>query len=445
MAEQTRPVRRRPMSQREYRKRRRQIILKYVLKWTLELALAAFIIFLGVKLLRGKPEPEITVPSGGWHGYREAKGEPASALVLDPVAQVGSALERTGAFLLYPEGRRVPETSVTLLAVGDNLMHSTVLMAGEQGDGSYDFHNLYKYIQDEVQSVDLACINQETIFINDPKEYTNYPIFGGPTAVGEALADTGFDVVTHATNHCYDKYFTGISDTLRFWRKYPEITTLGIHDSQEDADRIRVVEKNGVRIALLNYTYGTNMGNPSEAYMIDFLEEDKVASDLAKARELADVVLVFPHWGTEGQYVPDDYQKKWGAFLAEHGADAVIGGHPHTLQPLEEITTEDGRHVPVFWSLGNFISHMRGVDNQLGGMARLTICRDRFGFYLTDVELVPTMTYGTEDFGQWQFYGMRLEDYTDEMAPHHWVEGTSVEQMWDLYRRIIPEQTASGS
>ena len=427
------------MSLREYRKRRRQIILKYVLRWTLELALVGLIIFLGVKLLRGKPDSGITVPSGGWHGYRDASGAAASELVLSPLSQLGEQLGQTGVFLLYPEGRRVPESSVTVLAVGDNLMHSTCMEAGLQADGSYDFHSLYKYVEEEVQSVDLACINQETIYINDPREYTNYPIFGGPTEIGEALADTGFDLITHATNHCYDKLFTGIQDTLAFWRKHPEITVVGIHDSQEDADRIRVIEKNGIRIAVLNYTYGTNMGSPAEPYMIDFLDETKVANDLARAREQADAVLVFPHWGTEGLYEPDDYQRKWAQFLADHGADAIIGCHPHTLQPLEELTAADGRTVPVYWSLGNFISHMRNPDNQLGGMARLTICRDRFGIFLADCELIPTMTYGTEDFGQWQFYGMRLTDYTDEMASHHWVENTSVEQMWTLYREIIPE------
>ena len=348
-------------------------------------------------------------------------------------------LRQLRAVLLYPTGQRFPDEKVSLLALGDNLMHSTVVSCGLQPDGSYDFREMYRYIREEVRHTDLACINQETIFIDDPAQYSNYPIFGGPTAVGEALADTGFDVITHATNHCYDKFFTGISDTLRFWRNYPQVTTLGIHDSAEDAARIRVVEVKGIRVALLNYTYGTNMGTPAEPYMIDFLDRDKVEADLKQARELADLVLVFPHWGTEGSFVPDDFQREWARFLVDHGADAIIGGHPHTLQPLELFEGPLGNQVPVFWSTGNFISHMRQPENQLGGMARLTLCRDRFGCYVADPELIPTMTYGTEDFGQWQFYGMPLEDYTDEMAAHHWVPNTSVEEMWDLYHRIVDE------
>lgn len=335
--------------------------------------------------------------------------------------------------------KRVPDATVDLMCLGDNLMHSTVLKAGENGDGTYDFHNLYRYIRDEVQATDLACINQETIFINDPKEYTNYPIFGGPVDVGAALADTGFDIITQATNHCYDKFSRGIQDTMAFWRKYPEITVVGIHDSEADAEVLRVVECKGIRIAILNYTYGTNMGIPRDDWEIDFLDKEKCAADIARAKQISDIVLVFPHWGFENQFTPNAEQREWGQFFADQGVGAIIGCHPHSLQPLEILTGADGNQVPVFWSMGNFISHMLGNQNMLGGMARLTIGKDRWGAYITGCELVPTMCYGTEASGKWEFYGMRLTDYTDEMAANHYVEHTSVQEMWDLYHQIVGE------
>lgn len=332
------------------------------------------------------------------------------------------------------------EGPVTFMALGDNLMHTVVMEAGLQADGSYDFHDFYRYIKDEVQSTDIACINQETIFIDDPSQFSGYPIFGGPSEVGVALIDTGFDVFTQATNHCYDKFSTGIHDTLAFWRQYPEVTVTGIHDSQEDADKIRVVECKGIKIAFLNYTYGTNMGRPAKDYEIDFLDKEKVASDIAKAKQEADLVLVFPHWGTENTFTPDSYQREWGQFLVDQGVDAVIGCHPHTLQPLEIFTAKDGKQVPVFWSMGNFISHMLGNQNMLGGMARLTFVKDENGARVQDWELVPTMTFGSEDSGKWEFCGMRLTDYTDEMAARHFVEDdTSVDTMWALYRSIVGE------
>ena len=359
--------------------------------------------------------------------------------LLLPLTMAGSWLKTEDRlyFAQPAEGKRVPEVTVDLMCVGDNLMHSTVLKAGEKGDGTYDFHALYKYIKDEVQATDLACINQETIFINDPKEYTNYPIFGGPVDVGVAVADTGFDIITQATNHCYDKFSRGIRDTMAFWRQYPEICDVGIHDSAEDAEIIRVVECKGIRIAILNYTYGTNMGVPYDDWEIDFLDREKCAADIEKAKQISDIVLVFPHWGFENQFTPNAEQREWGQFFADQGVGAIIGCHPHSLQPMEILTGVNGNKVPVFWSMGNFISHMLGNQNMLGGMARLTIAKDRWGAYISATELVPTMCYGTEASGKWEFYGMRLSDYTDEMAANHYVEHTSVQEMWDLFHEII--------
>ncbi|MBR4700403.1 MAG: CapA family protein [Oscillospiraceae bacterium] len=338
-----------------------------------------------------------------------------------------------------PAEDRTPQESVTLLALGDNLMHNTVMWAGQTAYG-YNYNALYHYIKDDVQAADIACINQETIFINDPNQFTNYPSFGGPVQIGEALIDTGFDVIEHATNHCYDKFTAGITDTLNFWHQHPEITVLGIHDSQEDADTIRVIVKNGIRIAFLNYTYGTNAGYPEKSYMIDYLDDrKKIAADIKKAKELSDFVIVFPHWGSENTFTPNDSQRQWAQFFADNGVGAVIGCHTHTLQPVELITREDGVDMPVYWSLGNFISHMAHARNMLGGMAKLTISKDSYGAYASSVELVPTMTYGTHDNGKWEFYGMKLSDYNDYMAKHHLIDGTSVAEMEALYKSIIGE------
>ncbi len=360
-----------------------------------------------------------------------AKAPQAPAAETQAPPQTTEAVARTGEL---PED---PDTTVTLLCLGDNLMHTSVLEAGLQDDGSYDFRPMYQYIKPVIQAADLACINQETIFINDPAQYSNYPVFGGPTAVGEALVDTGFDIITHATNHCYDKFFTGIQDTLAFWRQYPQITVLGIHDSQADADTLRVVECKGIRIALLNYTYGTNMGDPEEPYMIDFLDRDKMERDILAAKDQADIVLVFPHWGTENSFVPNEDQRQLGQFFADLGVGAVIGCHPHTLQPMEILTGKDGNQMPVFWSMGNFISHMSFNQNMLGGMASLHIGMEDGRAVVTSCQLIPTVTYGTQVTGKWEFYGMRLWDYTDQMAANHYVENTSVAELQALYQSIV--------
>ena len=340
----------------------------------------------------------------------------------------------------FAEAEPEPEdNTVTLMAVGDNLIHNTIYWSAELEGGGYDFTPVYADIAPIVSEYDLACINQETIYVSDPAMYSNYPDFGTPTQVGDALAQAGFDVVTHATNHCYDKLDTGILDTIGFWREnHPEMTILGIHDTQDDADTVRVVEKNGIRLALLNYTYGLNYSAPANSYMIDTLSRDKVLADLQKAESQADFTVVFVHWGEEGQTKPSQSQRDWAQLLANGGADLVIGSHPHVLQPLETVTAADGREVPVFFSLGNFVSHQLTASEMLGGMAGVELTKTDKGVELTSCELIPTINvilYRGYS-GGFDYRPMLLRNYTEELAEQHWIEGTGAEQMWSLFNQI---------
>ena len=331
------------------------------------------------------------------------------------------------------------DNTVTLMALGDNLIHNTIYWSAEQPDGSYDFTPVYEEIAKVAAEYDLACINQETIYVSDPAMYSNYPDFGTPTQVGDALAGAGFDVVTHATNHCYDKLDTGIVDTLGFWREnYLDMAVLGIHDSQEAADTIRVVEKNGLRLALLNYTYGLNYSAPANKYMVDTLIRDAVRADLEQAEAQADFTAVFVHWGEEGQTRPTQSQRDWAQFMADNGADLIIGSHPHVLQPLETVTSSSGREVPVFYSLGNFVSHQLTAIEMLGGMASVELTKTGEGVADTACELVPTINviiYRGYS-GGFDYRPMLLRNYTEELARQHWIEGTGAEQMWNLWGEI---------
>ena len=372
----------------------------------------------------------------------------------DAEAQTSAAAPDSGA-QAAPEPAEVPSAGqteaaapaaapdvVTLMALGDNLIHNTVYWSAETEDG-YDFTPFYADIKPTVQSYDLACINQETIFVKDRSMLSNYPAFGSPTEVGDALTDTGFDVVTCATNHCYDKLETGILDTCSYWREAdPHMTVLGIHDSEADAGTLRVVECNNIRIAMLNYTYGLNYSAPQKKWMIDqFSTYDSVAADLDAAEAAADFTIVFAHWGEEGQTEPNRMQTTWAQFLADHGADLIIGGHPHLVQPLEAVTAEDGRTVPVFYSLGNFLSHQDQVRNMLGGMADVTIEKDADGVHITHCELKPTVNVILRQ-GEWYFYRpMPLDDYTDELAAQHRFEGCTVEAMRSLFDSITGGRT----
>lgn len=332
------------------------------------------------------------------------------------------------------------ESRVTLMALGDNLIHNCVYWSAETPEGDYDFTPFYADIRPYVQQYDLACINQETILVQDRQQIASYPVFGSPIEVADALADAGFDVVSFASNHCYDKGETGVTDTLGYFREnYPQITTLGIHDSQQDAEETAIVEKNGVRIALLNFTYGLNNAMPEKSWMVDLLTStDAVCARVEQARQQADFVIVFPHWGTEDATKPDESQRALAQALVDAGADLIIGTHSHTLQPVELFTAADGRDVPVYWSLGNFLSHQKEKLNLLGGMASVTIVKDAEGTHVAEYDLKPIVNVilRNTNTGWYDYRPMLLENYSAELASQNRFEECTVEAMRTLFDEL---------
>ena len=255
----------------------------------------------------------------------EAPAAQQSVPAAPEITQADSAPEQTQAL---PAEQEPEPARVRLMALGDNLIHNTVYWSAELPGGGYDFTPFYAAIAPVVQSYDLACINQETILVSDPALYANYPSFGSPVQVADALAQTGFSVITGATNHCFDKGETGILDTCRYWREhYPRNYHARHPHSQGGRADACVVEKNGIRIAMLNYTYGLNGGAPGNAWMVDrFVTFDAVQDDLTRAKEASDFVIVFAHWGEEGTFRPNDYERTWAQVLTDGGADLIIGG-----------------------------------------------------------------------------------------------------------------------
>lgn len=335
---------------------------------------------------------------------------------------------------------QLPEKQVvTFLAVGDNILHNTVLDSGKKSDGSYDYREFYEDISHVISAADLAAVNQECPLVYDPSLYSTYPEFGCPTAIGDALVDAGFDIVTMATNHVCDKGDTGILDSVDYFRtNYPDIALLGIRDSETSP--VSYVEKNGITIAMLNYTYGYNGYGPSKSWMADALgDEAAIASRMEEAESNADCTIVFLHAGTEYVHEPDSSQQRWFSFFAEHGADAIIGTHPHVLQPMETITAFDGRDVPVWWSLGNFLSHQMDAARWLGGMAVFDIVKENGLVTIQNPELVPTFTYIYYEGARCCFRSLLLEDMTDEMADNSYYKSYygNVDALWDMYNRII--------
>lgn len=160
-----------------------------------------------------------------------------------------------------PTATPTPKPSVTLVMAGDILLHTRIHEYSKQADGSYNYDTIFANLAEEISAADLALVNQEVIIGGEELGISGYPSFNAPKEAGEALVKAGFDVVLHATNHALDKKGKGVLNTLRFWEEhYPELGVLGIHDSKEDQEELYITEIEGIRIAILNYTYGTRSG-----------------------------------------------------------------------------------------------------------------------------------------------------------------------------------------
>lgn len=332
--------------------------------------------------------------------------------------------------------------TVDLIAVGDDLIHSPVYKACKTRKG-YNFDSLFRHIKNDVHAADISVINQETILVD--RNYSGYPSFGSPKAVADSVARAGFNVVTHATNHTLDRGTGAISGTLKYWnKKYPNIKVLGIHKSKSAANKVTVVNKNGIKIAMLNYTYGLNGRRLStgKSYMVDLLtskNKNKIKKDIKAAKKNSDFVIVFTHWGTEYRYSPDASQKRWTNFFLNNGVDILIGTHPHVLEPYKMLKGKNGRKMLVYYSLGNFVSSQKKVPRLLGGMAKITIAKDSKGTYVKKYDMEPLVTHIGKNRSSYTVY--KLSDYTDALAKQNYIrrisprEAFSVKALKKLYKK----------
>lgn len=322
------------------------------------------------------------------------------------------------------------ESRVSLVAVGDNLIHGYLITAGQ----TFGFDTFYERIDHVISSADIAIINQESVLTYDSSIYSGYPGFASPTDVVDAAIKAGFDIFTLATNHTWDKGKQPILDTIDHFEKYPEITTLGIHGTQEDYNTVKIIEKNGIRIALFNYTYGFNRG-AEVSWMVERLtNKTRMKEQLAYARENSDFIIVIPHWGTEYIYTPNSSQTSWAQFFADEGVDLIIGHHSHCVQPMDVITGKNGNETVVYYSLGNFISNQNSFKGNIGGMASVTILKDENGTRLESYELLPTTVLPEMKSGFRSYNALMLEDLTPELLKRNFkFADKSVQDFWDLF------------
>ena len=335
------------------------------------------------------------------------------------------------------EVEEVEPQKIRLLMTGDNLMHLSMVYSGSQPDGTLNYDMMFEPLKEHLAYADIKITNQETIFGGNHLGFSAFPRFNSPTELGDAIVKAGYNVVLHASNHAADKGIEGIFNCLEFWKQYPEVLVTGIYEEADVENQdIGLIEVDGVTFAILNYTYSPNLAalpksiqghlamlcdwNPSNG-MIDYknLHPD-VLTDIETAKQMADVVVVCPHWGTEYTFVPSSYQKKFAQQMTEAGADLIIGTHPHVIQPVEWVTAENGNKALCYYSLGNYVSTQDRAQTMLEAMAWVTFEVNEDGVKIIEEETgaIPMVCHYTRSRLRLEKVYF-LEDYTEEKVKEH--------------------------
>lgn len=296
--------------------------------------------------------------------------------------------------------------TLRLIFAGDIMGHGPQINAARQPDGSYNYEPSFRYIADYISSADLAIANLEVTLAGPP--YTGYPQFSSPVALAAAASAAGFGILTTANNHCMDRGSAGLARTL------DSLDALGIphlgtyrDTASRQADHPLMVDRCGIRLALLCYTYGTNGIEVHPPQVVNMIDTVVMLRDLQEARRRgADYVITLIHWGVEYQTAANDEQRQTARWLLEHGSDAVIGGHPHVVQNFTYDAIPGNGHYPelVVYSMGNFVSNQRDVGCDGGVMIELELQKRDGSITSQRCRYLPYWVHrGTVD-GQYQYY-----------------------------------------
>ncbi|MDQ0859553.1 CapA family protein [Bacillus sp. V2I10] len=287
-------------------------------------------------------------------------------------------------------------SAVTLSAFGDILIHGRVYNDAKTGSGTYDFKPMIKDVKPLIGKSDITFANQETMIGGTEIGLSTYPSFNSPFEVVDAFQDAGVDIAGIANNHTLDR---GEKAILNATDRYDEIGMpyVGSYRNSQDADTPRVINKNGVKLGFLAYTYGTN-GIPvpeGKPHLVNLIDKPKMIKDIEEMKKLSDAVIVSMHWGVEYIRLPNEEQQELAKFLADQGVDLVIGHHPHVLQPMEWVEGQNGKKTFVIYSLGNFLSGQVGEYKEIGGIFSIKITKELSKgtkkMELTEPGFVPTI------------------------------------------------------
>ncbi len=346
-----------------------------------------------------------------------------------------------------------PVDTVTVTIIGDVMLHQSQIdnsysryrrragTANPLTDSCYDFSPYFRGIRNTLTEADICVANMEFTHAGPP--FSGYPAFCAPDSYSEYAADCGVDVFLTANNHIFDRGTAGAKRTLEVYEnmKGRGILNTGCYASgtaMEESYPL-FVECRGMRIALVNFTYGTNVELEGEWPKVSSMDKEEIAAALLTARHEADIVIALPHWGIEYDLQHSAEQEEIAYFLAKHGADAIIGGHPHVVQDVDHYEVFPDKKMPLVYSLGNIISNMSAENTQVGLIVTLPLVRlsdgsSRVGeprYTLTWCSLPGRLTDSHATIAIKDYIGRRDE----------WIDPSDYDKMIRTYERI---KTTSG-
>lgn len=274
--------------------------------------------------------------------------------------------------------------TVKMIFLGDIMQHQSQLESALQNNANkdsashYDYSQYFMHLEKYFKKADIVAANIETTFA--PPPYTGYPTFNSPKSLVQACMESGINLFLNANNHCTDKGSRGLEGTITLFNEN-ELLYTGIYSNQQKAQTNHplIIEKNGIKIAILNYTYGTNgMGVPYP-FVVNILDSSKVKKELTEAiRHNPDFIISAIHWGEEYKLNSSEKQRKWEKFLYKHGTDIIIGAHPHVPQEINIYRDTSGQIERITsFSLGNAISNMTARNTRIGIMLEINLIKEK--------------------------------------------------------------------
>ena len=297
---------------------------------------------------------------------------------------------------LPPPADSISQISINL--VGDLMCHLPQTNNAKLSDGTYDFNPSFEYIKPYLQDADITIGNLETTFAGTSQPYAGYPAFNSPDEYCRAVKNAGFDFLVTANNHSMDTREAGLLRTIEVIKKH-NLGYAGTYLNQRDHDSIRILTIKGIKLGILNFTYGTNGSYPisDHKYMLNVIDSAGIVTAVNQAKKLgAEIVLVFYHMGVENITEPTQAQKDAVRFALEAGATLVIGAHPHVIGPTKKVYSEAIKDTAfVAYSLGNFLSNQYWRYTDAGVILKLVIQKNHTKKQVSfkEASFFPTWVY----------------------------------------------------